>query len=304
VAKGSAECLLKIPIVQGEFEMAHLCRLVGSLEIGGKEVNQSLPAGSDVELTLELDRGGRLTARALVPATGQMFGQVAHLLVPDASPEVLEASVEAMRKRVAGLRTDAFRRGAADVVRKLGDVERGLGEVEHDVDAARGGDVDAGQKARRALIELDAEIEQTELDKQWPELEERAVSRMTWAGSWISRHGTDRERELFHEVTAAVDRARQGREPRELQRQLRLVTDLGTAAFYRHPDAWEWMFESAASEIGNATDLPRAETLVREGKKAMAKGDVPGLRSATEQLWKLLPSDAQSRRLGYDSGLR
>ncbi|HVY46351.1 MAG TPA: Hsp70 family protein, partial [Minicystis sp.] len=49
VAKGSSECLLRIPIVQGELEQAHLCRLVGTLEIGGAAVKASLPAGAAVE---------------------------------------------------------------------------------------------------------------------------------------------------------------------------------------------------------------------------------------------------------------
>src|SRR6185369_13818068 len=58
VAKGSGDCVLKIPIVQGELEQAHLCRLVGTLQIDGQAIQASLPAGSAVELTLELDRGG------------------------------------------------------------------------------------------------------------------------------------------------------------------------------------------------------------------------------------------------------
>ncbi|MFO0635256.1 MAG: Hsp70 family protein [Nannocystaceae bacterium] len=64
VAKGSSESVRKIPIVQGEHDHAHLCRLVGTLEIPGSAIARSLPAGSDVELTIELDRGGRLAARA------------------------------------------------------------------------------------------------------------------------------------------------------------------------------------------------------------------------------------------------
>ncbi|HWB77370.1 MAG TPA: Hsp70 family protein, partial [Nannocystaceae bacterium] len=68
VARGSSDTILKIPIVQGEHDRAHLCRLVGTLEIPGHALQRTLPAGSDVELTIELDRGGRLAARALVPA--------------------------------------------------------------------------------------------------------------------------------------------------------------------------------------------------------------------------------------------
>ncbi|MCY1007284.1 Hsp70 family protein [Nannocystis pusilla] len=64
VARGAEKAVIKIPIVQGEYEQAHLCRLVGALEIGGKELKQTLASGAEVELTIELDRGGRMSARA------------------------------------------------------------------------------------------------------------------------------------------------------------------------------------------------------------------------------------------------
>src|SRR5690606_11040478 len=124
VAKGGDGSVLKIPIVQGEFDRAHLCRLVGTLEIPSREIKASLPAGSEVELTLELDRGGRLSARALVPSLDQVFEEVAHLLVPAADPEVLRASVEAMRERLVGLRGDAFRNGMPQMLAVLDRVEQ------------------------------------------------------------------------------------------------------------------------------------------------------------------------------------
>ena len=310
VARGSTECVLKIPIVQGELVEAHLCRLVGTLEIKGQAVKQSLPAGTAIELTLELDRGGRLSAKALVPAGaaqeggGQVFEEVAHLLVPDAAPEVLEATLRAMRDRLAELRTDAFRRGAGKMVEKLSGVERSLEEVVTDVQAARGGDADAGQKARRTLLELDALLEEVEFDKQWPQLEEEARERLAAASSWVAEHGTKEEQRLLQEAAQAVEKARAQRKPLELQRHLRVVRNLANAAYYRHPQAWEWAFESAAADAGSATDLVRAQSLVRDGRAALGRGDQPALRSVVEQLWRLLPADAQSRRRGYDSGVR
>lgn len=89
VAKGSTERALKIPIVQGEHERAHLCRLVGTLEIPGDQLQGTLPSGSKVEVTLDVDRGGTLSARALVPSLEQLFEQVAHLLVEKVDSEVL-----------------------------------------------------------------------------------------------------------------------------------------------------------------------------------------------------------------------
>ncbi len=304
VARGSTECLLKIPIVQGELAQAHLCRLVGSLEIGGASVKASLPAGSAVEITLELDRGGHLSARALVPALGQIFEQVAHLLVPDASPDALDATVTAMRGRITELRADAMSRNAERTIGRLTYVECALLDAERETQAARGGDADAGQKARRTLLELDGMLEECEADKRWPELESRARRNLSEAGIWVGQYGSKSEQMLLEEAAQAVEKARAERNAVELQRQLRVVNNLYNACFQRHPDAWAWMFEDAASEADQATDMVRARTLVQSGRKALEKRDMDALRGIVQDLWKLLPVSAQKRRLGHDSGVR
>ena len=304
VARGQKEALLRIPIVQGEYEQAHLCRLVGTLVIPGDRVSAAVPAGSAVEITLELDRGGRLAARALVPSLGQVFEDVAELLVPEATPEVLEASVAALRERLVAVRKAALGRGDRAVVEQFAGADKLLAEAQRDLAAARGGDADAAQKARRTLLELDAMVEEVEADARWPEVDAEARERVVWASRWVSQHGTTHEKAVLDGVTDSVARARKTRDLPELQRQMRLLRDLGTTAFHRHPEAWEWLFESAASEIDGARDLPRARKLVDEGRRALGKKDTEGLRRVTEQLWDLLPVSAQQRRLGYDSGLR
>ncbi|MCG8419903.1 MAG: Hsp70 family protein [Proteobacteria bacterium] len=304
VARGSDESVLKIPIVQGEFDRAHLCRLVGTLEIKGDEIETSVPSGSPVEVTIELDRGGRLAATALVPSIDQMFEQVAHLLVPNADPDALEASLEELHRRIVEVRTEAFRNGWTDVLGPLDGTENRLTEVARDVAASRGGDEDAGQKARRALIELDAIVVEAEFKRQWPELEEKALHDLAWASNWVAQYGTPAEVRLIDEISAAVETARAAQNPGELERQLRLARRLGQTAFYRHPSAWEWMFEGAASEIATATDLPRAQELVRKGRQAIESNDSAALRGVVENLWKLLPADVKTRRLSFDSGVR
>jgi molecular chaperone DnaK len=304
VARGAADSVLKIPIVQGEHERAHLCRLVGTLEIPGAALQRSLPSGSDVELTIELDRGGRLSARALVPAVDQVFEHVAHLLVPAADPEILVGQLDVLRRRIDDLRADAFRHGMPQLVTALERAEHDIADIGRDLGAARGGNDDAGQRARRNLIELDAKLDDIDLAKQWPQLEKQAIRTMTWATGWVTSLGTEREQKLFEDVAQSVDRARADRDVRELQRQLRLADQLGDTAWYRHPDTWPRLFEAAASKVDGASDLPKAQALVREGKDAVAKQDGVAVRRITERLWKLLPHDPSARKLGFDSGVR
>ncbi|HEY3354505.1 MAG TPA: Hsp70 family protein [Polyangia bacterium] len=304
VAKGSSDCLLRIPVVQGEFVVAHLCRLVGSIEISGAAVTASLPAGSAVEVTLELDRGGRLSARALVPTLNQVFEEVAHLVVPAASLEVLEASLAGLRSRLTEARTAAFRRGDRAGVERLEGVETTLGQAQKEVDAARGGDEDAGQKARRLLTEIDAAIHEAESQSSWEELDDKVAHHAAYTASWVSEYGTPDEQQLMKDAMGAIERARGARDARELQRQIRLLGNLLNAAYYRHPEAVAWDFEYVSSKVAEATDLPKAEDLVRQGHAAAARNDKLGLKAIVDRLWALMPPTVEQRRRGFDSGLR
>ena len=124
------------------------------------------------------------------------------------------------------------------------------------------------------------------------------------ASSWVATFGTATEQRLLEETMQAVEKARAGRQATELQRHLRTVRKLGNAAYFRHPQAWEWQFEEAASRVSEASNVARAEELVREGQKALERKRPEELRRVVDALWKLLPEDAQERRLAHDSGVR
>jgi len=304
VAKGTSESVLRIPIVQGEMSEAHLCRLVGTLDIGGDAVNDTVPTGSAVEVTIELDRGGRLSARALVPVINQVFEHVAHLLVPDAAPEALDAALRDLRRQLMDLRTYAFRHQQGQVIEKLDRLEARLSEAERDIDAAHGGDADAAQRARRALLDVDGTMSEAELSRKWPELEDAARQAAISASSTVGMHGTEAERAMLQEVIAAIEKARRDKDPAELERQVRLANRLSSAAFNRTPEAWEWYFEDAASEMSTMKDLPRAQILVADGKAAVERGDTDELRRIVKALWVLLPESSEARKKGFDSGVR
>jgi molecular chaperone DnaK len=304
VARGTAESLLRIPIVQGEMAEAHLCRLIGTLDIGGAAVKETLPSGSSIEVTIELDRGGRMAARALVPSLDQVFEHVVHLLVPDADPAMLDGAIRDLRNQLQAARTDAFRHGLMAVLEKLDRLEERLSEAERDIDAAHGGDADAAQRARRALLDVDGAMAEADLARKWPELESKARDTQIAATSLVGAHGTPAEQSLLAEVMAAVDKARQEREASELERQLTLLQRLAVGAYQRTDEAWHGYFADAASEISGATDLPRANKLVTEGRAAMTRGDTQELRRVVKALWQLLPEDSEARKRGFDSGVR
>jgi molecular chaperone DnaK len=301
---GGDDVALKIPIVQGEFAAAHLCRPVGAIEIRGRELGSPLPAGSPVEITLAIDRGGRLVARAHVPPLAKTFEHVERLVLPDASPDELLASIEILRARLAELRGSAFRGANVETIRRLGDMEQALSEVSVDIEAARGGDPDAGQKARRALLDLDAALGDEEVALEWPKFVEETSLEIAWAARWVSSYGTPVESRMLDDAVVSIRDALAARGVEAVRRRLRVVRGLANAAYFRHPSAWEWQLDRAAGEVGRAHDRAAAERAVRGGRDALARKDVEGVRAAVVALWRLLPPDVEANTRPYDSGLR
>jgi molecular chaperone DnaK len=304
VVPGTRGFALNIPIIQGDLDRAHLCRLVGTLQIDAARIKQTIPAGSPIEVTLELDRGGTLSAKALIPATGDVFEDVAHLLGPDASPDTLDATLAAVKKRVDDDRRKAFAAGSLLITTRLSELQERLDQAGHAAEAARGGDADAAQRAHRLLSDIDAELDMLTREQQWPELTQELTHLLAVAAPWIETYATDGERKLFAEVHAAAERARSAKQAVELRRQIRLLHNLFHASRQRDPEYWPDCLEACAADIASADDQARAERLVREGRGYVQRGQRTELARTVRELWSLMPHTAASRQAGHDSGIR
>jgi molecular chaperone DnaK len=303
VIPGREGHVLKVPIVQGEFEQAHLCRLVGSLEIQGSKLAAALPAGSEVELALELDRGGQLRASARVISTEQVFDEVALLVTQKMSLEELERGLSRLEARANELSRNAFLSNSAGHASKLSSARMQLEQIRRNVSAFRGGDLDAGEQARRGILEFDAMLADVEAEKAWPELQQRLEERYAWALSWVAQYGSPAERAALDKAYQSCKQALVARQEREVQRQINLIAQLGHSAFVRQPGAWEHLFEHAAARVSECTDIRRANELVAQGHQAMRERRTADLQSIVQQLWKLHPIDRKEQQLGHGSAL-
>jgi molecular chaperone DnaK len=303
VIPGHEGYALKVPIVQGEFEQAHLCRLVGSLEIPGAKLTAALRAGSEIELTLELDRGGQLRASARVINTDQVFDQVALLVTQKMSFAELEQAVTRLEARANDLSRNAFLSNSAGNVARISSARIQLEQIRRNVAAFHGGDLDAGEQARRAILEFDAMLAEAEAEKAWPELQGRMEERYAWALSWVGQYGSPAERTALDNAYQSCKQALLARQEREAQRQINLIFQLGHGAYVRHPGAWEHYFQDAAARVSESTDIRRASELVAQGRQAMREGRTADLEAIVHQLWKLRPVDRMEQQLGHGSAL-
>lgn len=301
VHPGQKESAISVPIVQGEVDLAHLCRLVGTIEIRPDALTAVLPAGSLVDVVLDLDRGGRLTATAALPDRNVSFPGTLVLVSPDAPLGDLELQLDRLRTKTEALYTDPLVEEAGK--KKLIAVDALLDDAMREVEAARGSDLDALEKLRRLLIEADGGLADVEALKAWPELEQTALTMVSTAVHWVSRSGTDMEKRTLDEAIRSLERARAVRNASEFNKRINNIERIADAACMRDPNIVIKTFHRACARIGEMRDPNAARQLIARGKAAIERSDIDSARSITYELWALLPPEEQVRVKAHGSGV-
>ena len=302
VAGHSQEDVLVIPVVQGESFRAHRNRLIGTLEIRG--VGRDLPAGSRVEVTLHLDRSGQLHTRADIPAIGQTFEDVVHVLVPTASLETVAKQLDSTRRRVDDLRMRSFQAGVAAALQVLDNVPGLFEDAERSMEVARGGDQDAAQKAHRLLLEVETALDDAEAILAWPDLDAEAERCSLLYTGFVAQWGTHTEQGLFDQALQAVTQARATRNAVELERQLLAMHAIGKASYCRNPQSMSYELDWLSAHVTEAVDVVQANQLIERARAAQGASDNLTLRGLLAQLWSLIPSAPEQQAKSFGSGIR
>jgi molecular chaperone DnaK len=310
IAAGSDDDALAVPIVQGESVRAHRNRLIGMLHLRG--VQRDLPAGSRIEVTLELDRSGQLATRADVPGTGQTFEDVAFVLVPTATVETAERELAATTRRAADIQRRTFQLGVPAALQAIGDVSALLAEADRALPAARAGDVDAGQKLHRLLIDVNNALDDAEALLEWPDLDEEARRCKLTYTPLVAQWGTPAEQQLYEQELEAAGVARKRNNVGEIELHLDAMRSLGRAAYCRDPRSMTDAIDWAAAHVTEAMDVAAASSLLDRARALQAQGPLADhtggglrtLRAIVAEIWELFPSSPELQAKSFDSGIR
>ena len=305
VTAADGDDLLAVPVVQGESTRSHRNRLIGVLRIAGVKAN--LAAGARVEVTLQLDRSGQLHARADVPALGQTFAEVAHVMVPTATLATAGRELEALTQRVGELQRRTFLAAAPAAAQALAPAADLLAEAEACLGRGRGGDLDAAHKVHRLLLDLGAALDDAEAILAWPELERETRSAVVSYAPLVAAWGTTAEQQLFEQTLQAVSAAERRRDTGELERQLEALRAPGARGALPQPAV-----AAGGAGVGGRQrhrgDGRRPRS--RAGRPRPRRGGdltpagTHALRAIMSELWQLFPSSPEQQRRSFGSGVR
>lgn len=299
LAPGS-ETALVIPIVQGEFPFAHLCRPVGRLTVAGRDLPHLVPPGTAVEIALSLDAAGALRASAQIQGIARVFDEVAQLT----SAPTTSAGVRALAAKARARVEELYAKGDEDTRKVLSELDASFDEIERWADLGEGGDADALERARRRALEIEEELHAIEHRRAWPELAEECEKTQWYATLWVGRHGTPAEKRTLEQALDTLNRAFRARDAAGVKRALSFVDGLGDTCYTRDDAAWPNELEYYASRVHEAFDMRAALSAIAAGREAVKRNDLAGVRKAALEVRALMPSSERERAKNLGSGVR
>jgi molecular chaperone DnaK len=294
VTKGQTDSLLRIPVIEGENARADRNKRIGELIVSADNAKRDLPAGTDVDVTIEVDASRIVRVKAWIPVLDEEFettlelgGQKLILTTNQLNAQVRheKARLEQLRKKAE----EANELPAVQVLQRI-DSERMLHEVERALDVA-GVDQDAADKCEKGLMTLRLALDELESILDWPALVREAEGDLERSKELIQAIGSAADKQASAILEREIRQSLAAREADMLRRKVGELSGLRLRLLMDHgPTMVAWL-QDLEQQQGQMRDQPQAQQLVAQGHRAIQTNDVQMLKGALMQLVKLLPSD-------------
>jgi molecular chaperone DnaK len=218
---------LCLPVVEGgNLHRADRNMLIGTLKINASKIRRDIPAGSEIEVTIEIDQSRLIRTKAYIPWIDQEFEDVFVYKKEKRTPNELKAEADNEKKRLENVRQKA----KAVPADKAGEaLQRIDGErMVHDVDMALGSvqdDPDAADKCDKRLLDLRQAIDDVEDALEWPNLVRRAEKEIRDIKESIQRHSSSGDREM---ASALEEEVREAIRSHDLDLMCHKVSEIST----------------------------------------------------------------------------
>lgn len=307
VEKGKSGDFIRIPVVEGEDAVADYNKRIGELFITGENIPRSVPIGSEVEVTIKVDKNRILETLAYVPVLDQEFVEVIDLKTVRPEREALAKDLEDAKRRMQELDDQARRNHSPEALEELNKINSRHPEekISALVTASGNAEDDAGKGAEEEIRQVRKSLDKVEAELQWPVIQEAARKQMDDLRGMMAEIGEPADQPACDELFARIDEAIQNHDITQLQYSLAELGELRWQILTRQPSFWVYMFDNIKKDTNiKFTNADRAQKLIREGDQAILDRNVDKLQGIVAQLFALIPqAQVQEISRGYGSTL-
>jgi molecular chaperone DnaK len=293
--------VIRIPIIEGENERADRNATIGELVIDSSKVKRDVPAGSPIEVTLEIDESRIVLAKAYIPLLDEEFeAKMKYESYRRKDVHELQKDFDIQKKRLEEVRAKVkeFNDLKAQEVLLRIEGERMVQEVETSL-AAAGHDSDAADKCQKRLRELMIALDEIEKALEWPDLVVRAEKEVEVERRIVGDASFDvtaEEKSMFAALEREIRNAIANRSRDVLTNKVGDMDRLGIQIVFRQPAWWVAQLDVLEKKKSIMNNQSLADNYFLQGRRAINNNDLESLKAAIRQLWGLLPVDDIDRQ--------
>lgn len=300
IKRGQGGQLLRVPVVQGDKVRADRNILIGTLEISAENITRDVPAGSEIEVTIDIDQSRLVRTKAYIPFLDEEFESVLKLSGVTLSSKDLREGLKDAVERLGAVRSRATSVGDPGADRALQHIEDEalVEEIERLVPAADA-ESDTARECHGLLNRLQSTIDEAEEAIQWPHLLAEAEKALAEAHKAVesSAHATGDDRSDLMMLERETREAINHRAPEALRRHVEGLESLKIAMALRDPGPWVGMFYELRERRDKIRDGAQAAQIIADGERAISRNDLDGLKTAVRGLIRLMPDPERPKSM-------
>ena len=297
-----------IPIYQGDYEAENTTAIhsthINDVKVNGEDLPSLLPAGSEVEITLKVDRSEQMTVSIFFPYLNHTEQQTVKIIQgKSVSKEWLEKEISKARKTAKRLQEEGNSKEVEKIITNINDISEKL-------DNKGGGDSgklevqDNLLKELRAIDKLDSETEWPKVEKELKEnfydLEE-LLNRIKNNGDEgdLKMEAIDAHMEEFKIKIEQIIKEKSVNHAKELIEEIHSL-DFNIKDILAGPQMDISMINNINSNFANTNwkDSNKAKTLLNQAIQSINNGNVSNLRPILIQIIDVMDRDDAEKLTG------
>jgi len=293
-ARAGGSSTVRISFIEGLSPRADRNADFGSIEIREDELTRNVPAGSEVEVTLEIDASRNVRAEVYIPLLDETFEATYgfdNYREKARDTAGLKAQVAKQKARWDQLREQADETGDAGAREALGQIDaQHLVQQVDGAAAAMETDQAAAGRCEQSLRDLQQALDGAEDALRWPALMADAEDAIKFGQKVIDDFGEADDESRYERLRDHVREAMRSSDEALLEQRVEELKGLIYGILDERGILQMWWLDALKERSGEMGDQARAGQLIARADRAIQMGDIEGLRAANRQLAQLLPS--------------
>lgn len=291
VIKGSTDDVIRVKVLEGpQTSLPEANKVIGYLELTGKNISRDVHKGSDIEITLQVSESRDLSIAVYLNMANQEFKETFIPKSRHTTVNLVQLESEKLLDKLDIEMGEAEANEDFETVKELNKLKPQIEKLNVDALSLTDDDVtDSKYQIEDKKRKLAQEIDNATKDKRISAARIEYMEIKNKCENMVNENGNDFENKHFKDITSQEHIFLSSSNPIRIQEKKEELNELYLNILWRMPDFLISIFKELSHETQSMNDLTQAKSLVDAGRFAVESENWERLTEINYSLINLLP---------------